>query len=173
MSSKHTSAVARAQAGPILRSAGMGAFLHSNPQIGYEIGFNPKAVPSLQLWLDGADASTIVFGTQPAIQQWNDKSGKANNATQNTAINQPTQAVADANGLSTVKLTQLNNLFFNIPSIDLSATGYTVFCVGKKTAAKELIGLGTTVAVDAEAPLYFSDDKVYFSAPAGAGTRNV
>jgi hypothetical protein len=42
--------------------------------------FSPKSVANLNLWLDSADASTLVTsGT--SVTQWNDKSGSGNNGT--------------------------------------------------------------------------------------------
>ena len=49
---------------------------------------NPTQISGCALWLDAADASTVVTSGS-AVTQWNDKSGNGNNATQVTAINRP------------------------------------------------------------------------------------
>jgi streptogramin lyase len=38
-------------------------------------GFDPRSIPGCALWLDAADASTVVLGTGSNISQWRDKSG--------------------------------------------------------------------------------------------------
>ena len=56
--------------------------------------FSPQVIPGLQLWLDGADRSSMfqnVAGTirvtanGQTVNYWKDKSGNANNAIVNTA----------------------------------------------------------------------------------------
>jgi hypothetical protein len=42
-------------------------------------GFDPRSVPGCQLWLDGADSSSMTFSGS-TITQWNDKSGNGKNA---------------------------------------------------------------------------------------------
>ena len=41
------------------------------------------------MWLDGADTNTIKMSSSNNVYQWNDKSGKGNNATQSSNNNQP------------------------------------------------------------------------------------
>ena len=43
-------------------------------------GFDPRSVPGCQLWLDGADATTVTLSGS-SVTQWRDKSGNGNNAT--------------------------------------------------------------------------------------------
>ena len=42
--------------------------------------FGPRQVPGLALWLDASDATTVVLSNNN-VRQWNDKSGRNNNAT--------------------------------------------------------------------------------------------
>jgi hypothetical protein len=53
------------------------------------IPFTPTFIAGLQLWLDGADSTTITTAT--GVSQWNDKSGNAYNLTQSTGSLQPTR----------------------------------------------------------------------------------
>ena len=51
--------------------------------------FNPRSITGAALWLDAADANTVLR-TGSTVTQWNDKSGNGNNAIQLTASNMPT-----------------------------------------------------------------------------------
>jgi hypothetical protein len=42
--------------------------------------FGPRQVPGLALWLDASDATTVVLSNNN-VREWNDKSGRNNNAT--------------------------------------------------------------------------------------------
>lgn len=50
---------------------------------------SPLQIPGCQLWMDGADSTTITIAT--GVSQWNDKSGNAYNFTQATGASQPTR----------------------------------------------------------------------------------
>jgi len=57
-------------------------------------GFSPKSIPSLELWLDASsgvykDAGATAAANEETVQQWNDKSGNAVNASQSTAGTRP------------------------------------------------------------------------------------
>ena len=60
-------------------------------------GFNPKSISGLAVWLDGSDASTLTFNGS-SVSQWADKSGNGRNATQATALNQPTTSTINGKG---------------------------------------------------------------------------
>lgn len=60
-------------------------------------GFNPKSISGLALWLDGSDSSTITLNGSN-VSQWSDKSGNSRNATQGTALNQPTTSTVNGKG---------------------------------------------------------------------------
>lgn len=72
-------------------------------------GFNPKSIAGLQLWLDGADSSTITLnGTN--VSAWSDKSGKGNNFAQPTASQQPSFTSSARNGRSAVYVNSNNTI---------------------------------------------------------------
>jgi hypothetical protein len=52
-------------------------------------GFTPLSITGCQLWLDGADSSSITSVT--GVSQWNDKSGNGYNLTQGNTGSQPTR----------------------------------------------------------------------------------
>ena len=58
--------------------------------------FTPASVPGIALWLDAADASTIVGTT--TVNEWKDKSGNGLNATKNNDV-APTYSSTGFNGL--------------------------------------------------------------------------
>jgi hypothetical protein len=80
--------------------------------------WTPAALGSaLALWLDADDASTITLNGS-TVSQWNDKSGNARNASQATAVNQPTYSATGLNGKPTLTFDGLNdNLQATIPSL--------------------------------------------------------
>jgi hypothetical protein len=51
-----------------------------SPQPIYQ-NFNPKQLTGCQLWLDGADTSTVTFSSGSNVSQWRDKSGNELHAT--------------------------------------------------------------------------------------------
>lgn len=57
-------------------------------------GWTPKTIPSLALWLDASkgvykDTGTTVAANEETVQQWNDQSGNAVNASQSTEGTRP------------------------------------------------------------------------------------
>ena len=72
--------------------------------------FQPTDIPGCQLWLDGADSSTITLSTTK-VTQWNDKSGNGYNFTQSTSGNQPTYSVASLNNQNTITFTSANSTY--------------------------------------------------------------
>jgi hypothetical protein len=50
---------------------------------------DPKEVPGLLLWLDAADANSIIKDASNKVSKWNDKSGKGLNVEQSDAARQP------------------------------------------------------------------------------------
>lgn len=62
------------------------------------LGFNPRQIPNLELWLDSADAPTIVKDGSNKVSQWQDKSGNNNHAIQTDIAKQPTYTSNGING---------------------------------------------------------------------------
>ena len=73
-------------------------------------GFDPRAIPGCQLWLDAADSRTITTAT--GVSQWDDKSGNSYNLTQSTGGSQPTQ--------SGNYIVFSSNRFLNIPQASIN-----------------------------------------------------
>lgn len=80
---------------------------------------------ALAAWFDGADLSTIIYGTS-GISQWNDKSGNGRNATQATDANRPTLKTNAYNGLTAVTLA--SNQWMS-SSLSASSTTESIFAV--------------------------------------------
>ena len=59
----------------------------------YYTQFSPTSVAGCQVWFDGADTSSMTFSSSN-VTQWNDKSGKAFNATTPAGANSPTYLTA-------------------------------------------------------------------------------
>ena len=96
-------------------------------------GFSPQSIPGLQLWLDGADRSSMVFsGTSTTITRWNDKSG---NGLHGTATGTPTYTANALNGLGAPALNSNANYFIT-PTFIISPTAGTpsIFMVMNQTS---------------------------------------
>jgi hypothetical protein len=96
--------------------------------------WNPSMIQTA-LWLDAADATTIVSSGE-RISQWSDKSGNSRNATQATAAQRPKVTTAAQNGRSVVEfdpdLSSFQRLSFSL----LTNIGH-VFFVAKKNNVDE------------------------------------
>jgi hypothetical protein len=111
----------------------------------------PTSVPGIALWLDAADASTIV-GTASLVNEWKDKSGNGLNATKNTDV-APTYSSTGFNGLPGV-LFNFSTTRLHTPSISptpvLSSNGTdtTIFAVVNWVGGVNgiLLGLDSTPA---------------------------
>ena len=82
----------------------------------------------LKLWLDASDGSTIVSDGSGNIQQWSDKSGSGNHATQPTAGERPTLASTALNGKPAVRFDGSDDGLVIADSLSLGRP-YTVFIV--------------------------------------------
>ena len=67
------------------------------------------------LWLDAADTATITLNST-TVSQWNDKSGNSRNASQGTAIQQPTYTSNSQNGYGMISFDGSND------NLDISST---------------------------------------------------
>ena len=83
--------------------------------------FTPQSIPGCQLWLDGADSTTVTGTT--SVSSWADKSGQGHNAT--TSGNYPSYAnnTMTFSGSSTM-------LYMSIP-YNYTTAGGTIVFVGK------------------------------------------
>lgn len=71
--------------------------------------YYPLSIGGCALWLDAADATTIVTGT--GVSQWRDKSGSSNNATQATGSQQPTYTAG-----TKVAFNKSNSQYMSLPN---------------------------------------------------------
>jgi len=96
--------------------------------------FSPNKIAGLKLWLDAADAGTIVE-SGGAISQWNDKSSEGNDATQFVGASQPTYVLNGLNSLNIVRFDGSND-FLGYDGTFLAGTDYTVFIVEQRASGK-------------------------------------
>lgn len=105
-------------------------------------GFDPRSIPGCQLWLDGADTSTMTFSGQN-VTQWNDKSGKTNTAT--TVGTLPYSSSSKSITFGGAGYFTLTNGYTMTNALDRT---YTFFVVEKRGSANNtqfiLAGGGTT-----------------------------
>lgn len=95
------------------------------PRAAVSAAFDPRNISTLQAWWDPADASSVTLnGT--TISELRDKSGNGWHATQSTAADQPTYAVAGRNGRNVIRNAAGKRLVTSGPAL---ATGNTWFLV--------------------------------------------
>ncbi len=95
------------------------------------------------LWLDAADASSVVLNGA-TVSQWNDKSGNNRNATQGTAANQPGYASNALLGGKNVIDFAGSQKFFTVDLSFLTGSAYTIFALeGKESTAASNYYIGT------------------------------
>jgi len=108
--------------------------------------FTPTSVPGIALWLDAADASTIV-GTAPLVNEWKDKSGNGLNATKNTDVAPTYSSTGFNNGLPGVlfngSTTRLHTPSISpTPVLSSNGTDTTIFAVVNWVGGVNGIALG-------------------------------
>jgi hypothetical protein len=90
-------------------------------------GFDPRSNSNLQLWFDGADASTITT-VSGAVSQWNSKAGTGRNATQATASSRPEYRASGMNGKGALYFNGTNNQLTTNYNASLIA-GYVSYAI--------------------------------------------
>jgi hypothetical protein len=115
--------------------------------------------------LDTTALTSFCSGTNGFVTTWYDQSGNGRNATQTTAANQPqivsSGSVININSKPSL-LTDGTNDSFTITSISTLLTNYTLFNVGKRSAAGvKYFGMagGTSPG---QGHLFWSDNNFYF-----------
>ena len=132
---------------------------------------SPFEVPGLRMWFDAKDKGSISLnGT--TVSQWSDKSGRANHATQGTALNQPKYV---ANGINNHPALEGKHDGTNPSKLlitdhaTLDYTDFEIFAVAMRvadTGSSESIGAKYTVTGNQREHLLQIDggsDKVYIS----------
>lgn len=123
--------------------------------------FKPTDIAGLALWLDADDLTTITE-SGGAVSQWDDKSGKGNNATQGISVSQPTVVSGALNGRSIIRgdgvndrlsypnlnLTGLASVsLFMVLNVDSTGTGFDVVFTFGDTDESRIETRGVTPAL--------------------------
>ena len=106
--------------------------------IPYTAVYGPLSIPGVtcQLWLDGADSTTLVQ-SGGTVSQWSDKSGSGRHITQATTGNQPTYS----SNSNAVVFT--GTQYLNIPNALAAITpAYTIFVVERRASANVMFFIG-------------------------------
>ncbi len=95
--------------------------------------FSPQSLPNLALWLSG-DAGVVLNGSN--VSGWNDQSGNGFNASQPTAIQQPT-LLSDVKLLNHLPAIQFdgNDSLTGVNITGADASSLSIFIVGRGTSA--------------------------------------
>ena len=105
---------------------------------GFSGAWTPAQLPSLALWLDADDASTITLNGSN-VSQWDDKSGNGRNASQATASFQPTYLATGFNGKPTLQTDGSDALELGVTSLGRNVSGLTCALVGLHPAGLTFI----------------------------------
>jgi len=105
--------------------------------------WTPSGIASA-LWLDAGDASTITLNST-TVSQWNDKSGNGRNATQGTALQQPTYTSNSQNGYGIISFDGSNDNL-DISSTTVITSGNSNFGIFAAYKPKLASGYGTILA---------------------------
>lgn len=138
---------------------------------------NPLPVTSnLKMWLDATDASTIVTDGAGNVEQWLDKSGNNNSATQNTPANRPTRNLTAFANRPAIRFDGVNDGLVIADSLNV-VRPYTVFIVDQysgPTQGRSLQsrdgGVNWLIGKWGSGNAYFANGFVYNSG-GGAGTN--
>jgi hypothetical protein len=107
----------------------------ANTHLPYYSDFFPRSIGGCGLWLDAADASTVIL-SNGTVAQWTDKSGLSNNATQAVSSNQPgySNSFVSLNGI---------NQFFNVNLDFLAGVSHNSFIVLRNFNFTNIYGAAT------------------------------
>jgi hypothetical protein len=94
------------------------------------------------LWLDADDASTITLNGS-TVSQWNDKSGNGRNASQATAVNQPTRTLNGLGGRTVITFDGTNDWLGLAASVFSNQLSWSYAVVALKNSATEPVCLFT------------------------------
>lgn len=101
--------------------------------------FLPTDLPDLIIWLDAADVDTITE-TGGSVEQWDDKSGENNNATQSVGTAQPITDLKTINGINAISFDIVNDRL-ELPDISIFdnflSTGGTITLVSQSYSLGE------------------------------------
>jgi len=109
-----------------------------------QTGFDPRSIAGLSLWLDAADASTIIVGT--GVSQWRDKSTNGSLWTQGTGNNQPATRTQTLAGKNVLVFDGSNDTLEATTPFAVTTTPFSIFVVQRVIATTNF---GHTIAADA------------------------
>jgi hypothetical protein len=91
--------------------------------------FKPTDIGGCQLWLDGADRTTII-GTS-SVTQWNDKSGNGYNGTVvNAAVGSPVAPSYSTNSINGLSAITMSGTSYFTGSTNVNSTTLSCFFLG-------------------------------------------
>jgi len=91
------------------------------------LGFDPRQLEDIQLWLDASSTSTILMDENSRVYKWLDRSGLNNHAIQNNVANRPLFSEASFNGKDSIEAVDVH--YMSLPHFENISAGSTVFAV--------------------------------------------
>lgn len=116
----------------------------------YLPAISPLSIPGCQLWLDGADSSTLVLSGSN-VTQWNDKSGNGFNGTAvNASVGSPIAPSYVTNSINGLSAITMSGTSYFTGSTNVNSTTLTCFFIGNcvfgtgGSSQQRIIGLSVT-----------------------------
>ncbi len=120
-------------------------YQYSLPAMG--TGFTPQAISGCQLWLDGADRTTITLSGSN-VTQWNDKSGNGYNMSVHSTFSNGTVASNYQNGLNVLNFSGSNVYKAPTSSGCYPLDCYIVMALKSPLTRCDVISLNTNTSTD-------------------------
>ena len=116
----------------------------------YLPAISPLSIPGCQLWLDAADASTLVLSGSN-VTQWNDKSGNGFNGTAvNASVGSPIAPSYVTNSINGLSAITMSGTSYFTGSTNVNSTTLTCFFIGNcvfgtgGSSQQRILGLSVT-----------------------------
>ena len=135
-------------------------------------GFDPRSVPGCQLWLDGADTSSMTLSGS-SVTQWNDKSGNGRNLTAVSGYANATVSSAFQNGLNVFNFSG-NGLYRTVANSAVYPQDvYIIVALKSLTAQSDVLAMGPTDADNFNSLIFSEGTQSRWKNGSSNGVRNV
>lgn len=95
--------------------------------------FSPDDIDNLAMWLDAADASTIILNGS-TVSQWDDKSGFGRHVAQPVATSQPNYVTGALGGLPVINYDQISGFQHLLNTLNIASSPATFIILSRFTA---------------------------------------
>lgn len=125
------------------------------------MGFDPRQMDDLRLWLDASNTSTILKNENNRVSRWFDRSGNNKHATQDTLANQPLFVENSFNGKSSIEAADVH--FMLMPHFENISSAATVFAVMRMDQNNSANTWGNMVGINFDSTNAERQPLIYFT----------